>query len=54
MNTPEQIVNAFDEGWKAYWAKQEQDSNPYADNDELSEEWNLGFVRAFDADQHEL
>lgn len=49
----QRLQAAHDAGWKAYWNKADQDTNPYTDED-LRDEWNLGFVRAFRADQEEL
>ena len=54
MNTNELFLKAFDDGQKAYWAKQELESNPYIGNEVLREEWNLGFARALKSNPNEL
>lgn len=54
--TEQDKVKAFDDGWKAYWAKTDQDKNPFneGEQNDLYEEWALGWIRAYDADQHEM
>jgi hypothetical protein len=47
-------LNAYDAGLKAYWNYEKQDTNPYTENQELRDEWMLGWLRAQEIDQEEI